>query len=507
MEPSTNIHPSSPSPQEVLPSKPCECPFSSENPAVCENIFLICKRMNEIERALIEKEGKKLSKSSKGIWSKLNLFGFTSKSKKQIETNAIGNNESKTDSSRLEDGSMKPPITSENESQQTSLQSQRDDNSFDPASKDEPSTKRESNETDRVGGDDETQNDEVNRESAKNLPDSAHKNTKLEADRYEKDLKLNRSEGKDTDDQKETSKMISFPARNDESEKVNKDQTEGSQDRSKLNESGPEIQMSESFPQTPNNLQVSQVPSVSLSQSQAKLKTDSDIIQKDVRRTFQEVPHFCKNETKDLLTKLCTYIASQSSSGYSQGISFWAASIAYHTSSESTCIKIADFLWLELDLDSLYSLKSFEHHISLSKKLIKLYAPQFYKFSTKVLKSDLRILLMDWLFCLGLTKIPTEFSGLMLLCLSRHGWYYFYRVLVNYFRLFEDIHTDLVNRDKVSETHIFDFEILVKNHFKHPETGWKELLRAARTVVIDDYLIDKYLGWNKQKKFLIPGHF
>ena len=507
MELNTNIHLSSPSPPEVLPSKPCECPFSSENAAVCENIFLICKRMNEIERASIEKEGKKLSKSSKGIWSKLNLFGFSSKSKKRIEANAIGNNESKTDSSRLEDISMKPPITSENESQQTSLQSQRDDNSFGPVSKDESSTLRESNETDRVVGDDETQNDETNRESAKDLQNAAHRDTQLEVGKDEKDLKLNGSGGKDTDDQKETSKMISFAARNDESEKANKDQTESPQDRSRLNGSDPENQTSEGLPQTPNHLQVSQAPSVSLSQPQTKLKTDSDIIQKDVRRTFQEVPHFCKNETKELLTKLCTYIASQSSSGYSQGISFWAASIAYHTSSESTCIKIADFLWLELNLDSLYSLKSFEHHISLSKKLIKLYAPQFYKFSTKVLKSDLRILLMDWLFCLGLTKIPTEFSGLMLLCLSRHGWYYFYRVLVNYFRLFEDIHTDLVNRDKVSETHIFDFEILVKNHFKHPETGWKELLKTARTVVIDDYLIEKYLGWNAQKKFLIPGHF
>ena len=227
---------------------------------------------------------------------------------------------------------------------------------------------------------------------------------------------------------------------------------------------------------------------------------EDSTIEKDIRRTFQHNPFFREKTTQDLLLKLLRYVAEISTEGYVQGMNFWVAEIAQHTTNKMFCVRMIDFLWIKLDMQNLYAMRSFENHMDLTKKLLREAAPRLWKFLDKEIETDLKLVLLDWLFCLGFTKVPSVFSAIFLENLVAKGWYYFYRVLVSYFLHFEAMHSTKMNH-RVDEELKFDYNMLVKDHFKNPETEWGTILNRSRVLKIDDDLIEKVLVWNKDKVF------
>lgn len=227
---------------------------------------------------------------------------------------------------------------------------------------------------------------------------------------------------------------------------------------------------------------------------------EDSTIEKDIRRTFQDNPFFREKTTQDLLLKLLRYVAEISTEGYVQGMNFWVAEIAQHTTNKMYCVRMIDFLWIKLDMQNLYAMRSFENHMDLTKKLLREASPRLWKFLDREIETDLKLVLLDWLFCLGFTKVPSVFSAIFLENLVAKGWYYFYRVLISYFLHFEAMHSTKMDH-RVDEELKFDYNILVKDHFKNPETEWGTILNRSRVLKIDDDLIEKVLVWNRDRVF------
>lgn len=215
---------------------------------------------------------------------------------------------------------------------------------------------------------------------------------------------------------------------------------------------------------------------------------------------FQQNPFFREQTTQNLLLKLLRYVSEISSEGYVQGMNFWVAEIAQHTTNKMFCVRMIDFLWTHLNMQDLYAMRSFDWHMELTKKLLKEEAPKLWRFLSKGISTDIKLVLLDWLFCLGFTKIPSVFSAIFLENLAGKGWYYFYRVLISYFLHFEKMHSEKLGL-KVDDELKFNYNMLVKDHFKNPETEWGTILNRARVLKVDDDQIESVLVWNKEKVF------
>lgn len=230
------------------------------------------------------------------------------------------------------------------------------------------------------------------------------------------------------------------------------------------------------------------------------LDRDEQVIAKDVRRTFQNVPFFMRKETLDLLHQMLSYLTEISKFGYVQGMNFWVAAIIFHLSNRGLSVRLIDYFWDNLCLEGIYSTTTFEEHIQLSKLLFKAEMPKFWRFLSVGLKIDLKLILLDWFFSLGFNKIPLSVSGKVLSNLAHSGWYFFYRMILAYFLNFENFHLEKIT-SKIDKDLVFDYNILIKDHFKSLGSDWDEVIDAACRLAIDDSLIEKTLRWNANGMF------
>lgn len=64
--------------------------------------------------------------------------------------------------------------------------------------------------------------------------------------------------------------------------------------------------------------------------------------------------------------------------------------------------------------------------------LLKLKVNALYKFLVKN-KIEIRFIIINWFFTLGLNHISLNMSGVFLKRLIYHGWYFFYKFLLAHF--------------------------------------------------------------------------
>ena len=230
------------------------------------------------------------------------------------------------------------------------------------------------------------------------------------------------------------------------------------------------------------------------------------MIEKDLKRTFQHNKYFKKEHSQCHLRQILIFMASQNGiTGYLQGMNFIGGCIIFHCNNFIDAAKIFAFLMKNMQMEEIYSFIKLEKYINVLKKLLEIHVNDFFTFSQDKIQLDYHIHLIDWFFCLGLNKIPLEYSHHLLENIIIHGWYYFYRVLINYFKLFEEKYRKIIKAPKINENKKLDMEVNIKNFHKDKCLNWESLLKKSVTSPLNDIIIKENLGWETRDRFTKPA--
>ena len=231
---------------------------------------------------------------------------------------------------------------------------------------------------------------------------------------------------------------------------------------------------------------------------------DLEFAEKDIKRTFQENSFFKKEKIQAKLKSVVNkFLLNYESIGYVQGINFIFAGILFHSSKTNEVFKVADFLFHNLEMKKIYNFSSFVYFLEVAKKLIKCHLWEFYNYLESILKMNFKLFFLDFFFCLAFNKIPITFSHLLLEGLIEYGWFFFYRFLINYFKLFIDKKAAQYSFIFQSKKKNSEFEIELKNFFK-TKIDWANLLLVSMTSPLNDRIIETDLRWVCLAKFKKP---
>ena len=246
------------------------------------------------------------------------------------------------------------------------------------------------------------------------------------------------------------------------------------------------------------------------SSNEAKLnreKDNLDSISKDVRRTFQSESFFKKTEVQTLLKDLLFDVSKEYPAiGYVQGMNFVVAGVIYHCASRPQAYKVVNFLFNSLELKKVYCFNMFDTFVSVLKKLLKCHLYDFFAYFENIVNTDFKMLVLDWFFCLGLNKVPLEYSGVLLENTINYGWFYFYRLLVNYLKLFYEAYQKTFVKASQNKQKRLELELELKNYYRS-KIDWDGLLKKSMTSPLNDKIIEAELHWTNVSKFHKPGLF
>ena len=234
-------------------------------------------------------------------------------------------------------------------------------------------------------------------------------------------------------------------------------------------------------------------------------RENNDAILKDALRTFQGNTFFKEPMIQKLMRDLLTRIVKDFPQiGYVQGMNFVVGGIIYHCVNFPQSMKVVEFFFNSLELKRVYCMNNLETFVSVLKKLLKCHLFEFYSYFENIIQIDFKMLLLDWFFCLGLNKIPLDFSHILFENLCVHGWFYFYRLMVNYFRLFAEAHKKAFLKASGSKQRKFELELELKNFYRS-KLDWESLLKKSKSSPLNDRIIESELHWVNISKFVKPG--
>ena len=227
-------------------------------------------------------------------------------------------------------------------------------------------------------------------------------------------------------------------------------------------------------------------------------KKDENHIKLDIIRTFQDLKYFKKEKIKEKLNLAISMISTISKTGYVQGMNFWIGGIIYHTKNEEYFLKISKFIFINLNLERVYCFKTLSHYFEILESLLKLKLPKLYCLLNNN-NCDLKLLLLDWFFCLGFNKVPLFYSDVLLNGLVTHGWFYFYRLIIVYLQYFNKF---LKNKNMNTNNSLTDFNIqyYLKNFYKEKFLNWNKVLKKTKRIKLNPKIMDNLI-WENSYKF------
>ena len=225
----------------------------------------------------------------------------------------------------------------------------------------------------------------------------------------------------------------------------------------------------------------------------SKIGSMKDIIHKDVKRTFQSVPYFNQKATKKMMEELLFDLTKEKSIGYVQGMNYLAASVLFHCNDIGKAHEICSFIIDKMEMFSVYSYTALTTHITIFKELLSTHCKKVFIFCEETLKLDYLIYLIDLYFCLFFNKIPLDYSHLLLEQYVQQGWFFFYKLILSYYKYFEKKY--LSKKNKLDKLGKLDLELLFKNFYKKEGFPWKEIINSARAVKLDRAVIKDKLNW------------
>jgi hypothetical protein len=225
------------------------------------------------------------------------------------------------------------------------------------------------------------------------------------------------------------------------------------------------------------------------------------IISKDISRSFQSLAYFKHPSIQFLLKELLIRISEEFPDiGYIQGINYIACGVVYHCQHYVKAWKVIDFLFRRLQMNNIYHFESFEVHIILLKRLFKVTNHRLFERLEQLIDLDLKILVLEWFYCLGFNRVPLEYSHLLMEKLITHGWFFFYRLLYNCIDLALQSVSAILYSQSLNDHHKFEIEYQLKN-FHKARVDWIEVLTECLTIELDDQLIAAHLRWTHSDFF------
>lgn len=187
-----------------------------------------------------------------------------------------------------------------------------------------------------------------------------------------------------------------------------------------------------------------------------------DTITLDIRRTFQNHEYFKREKSQKEIEKVIRNLLLKVGKGYVQGMNFWISSLYFHCSSRPLCDKLVSFIYRNLELEEVYKFK-YASHVEVFSKLLKLYLLEVSELIVHC-KIDIDIIMLDYLFTLCLNKVPLEHTAEMLEGLIKHGWFFFYRLIIVLFRGIFQSNASMIREKNMDKK--FEFLCLIKSYGK-----------------------------------------
>ena len=171
-----------------------------------------------------------------------------------------------------------------------------------------------------------------------------------------------------------------------------------------------------------------------------ELKTFDADIEKDLLRTFPQVPQFAFN-TDDfteiqspmyyrLRRVLSTFTYFDHTIGYMQGMNFIVATLMYHCNEEEAFWLFTQLIQHRADVRSVYQppqMIGLTKHVQVLERIIDLKLPRIHKHMERLGLVSHQIYLADWVICLFTKQVPIDLSVQFLVPFFDEGWTYFYK--------------------------------------------------------------------------------
>lgn len=247
--------------------------------------------------------------------------------------------------------------------------------------------------------------------------------------------------------------------------------------------------------QTENNFFEIKLQMIFSGKESKKNLNKRDMIQKDVCRTFQKTPYFCEQPTQELLETILFDLTKDIEVGYVQGMNYIAAAVIFHCGNYNKSFEVCNFLFHKLEMNSIYSYTGLEKHINIFKEILFTYCNKVFNFCEDVLKLDYLLYFLDLYFCLFFNKIPLEFSHILLENYCKSGWYFFYKLVLAFFKHFKRKYLGKKTKTRMDKLSRLDLTLLFKNFYKEKEFNWKRVVKKALSLKIDEDIVDRNIEW------------
>ncbi len=190
--------------------------------------------------------------------------------------------------------------------------------------------------------------------------------------------------------------------------------------------------------------------------------------------------------------------------GYVQGMNFLAAGVCFHSRYFTSSSKILEFLFESMNLASVYCFKKFSTYCQSFIDLLQTQNPALYEYFITNDKLDFKIIILDWFFTLAFSKVPLDQSSYLLINLINlinHGWYFFYRLLLEYFNTFYRKHKTAINKSIFENDENFSIQTKIKTFYKDSSIEWSSLIDDCKLIKIDERNLSRSLAWSKHYLF------
>ena len=114
-------------------------------------------------------------------------------------------------------------------------------------------------------------------------------------------------------------------------------------------------------------------------------------------------------------------------------MNFLIATVVYHCKEYSVCLTIVKFLFEMLELSKIFCFQNFKAHEMAFKYFLQYTTPRFYEFFEWNDMLDFKMILIDWFFTLGFSKLPLEDTTILLINIMKGGWFFFFWFLLTFF--------------------------------------------------------------------------
>jgi hypothetical protein len=254
------------------------------------------------------------------------------------------------------------------------------------------------------------------------------------------------------------------------------------------------------------NSSFAETSSLSIKRTKSLFSRNEKIIIADLNRTFKNLDYFNNSEIIFELKQLMYFVSNISqNTDYVQGMNFWCAGLVYHCKDFTINKQIAKYMYFYLQLDKIYCFQKMDCFVDLIKYYIIKKIPKiFILFQDDIL--DLKFFFVNWFFSLGFNIVPIEISDRLISGFIKHGWYFFFKLILSYLKHFENHFSNELNSE-LSEKDLIKLQIALKSFHKNHYICWDKIFTQLKKIDFNLSFFKKKINWNFADYFTSPRSY